>query len=88
MDFSDGTLYPEDHKGNVLPFPRGKTSKERAHGIEAPSPPSRELPPFVVKTRRLSSVASRIEYLRKISLETAYYLQEIENFKGFSGPPF
>ena len=37
------------------------------------------LPSFVVKMRRLSSLSERIEHVRKMSLEMAYYLQEIES---------
>ena len=39
-----------------------------------------QLPPFVLKMRRLSSLSHEIERLNKISLEVDYYLQEIENY--------
>ena len=39
-----------------------------------------QLPPFVIKMRKISAFSRQIENLRRTSKEISYYLQEIKNY--------
>ena len=81
VDLSHILAFPLEERGEVLISVEDdieKKNKTRAV-LEERVLQDSQLPPFVIKMRKISALSNKIKHIRRTSNEISYYLQEIKN---------
>ena len=82
VDLSHIPTFSLEEKGEISISVEDDMTKENKTKVilEERALQDSQLPPFVIKMRKLSALSNQIEHLRRTSQEISYYLEEIKNY--------